>query len=342
MQSTATPGVQAVVMDNGKVLWAANRGQARIRSSGEGPRPVKARTLFSYASFGKQILAAYTLYLVEQDRIDLDLPIGRYLGGSFPGGETVTTRMLLNHTAGYPDVYSSREVGPLFGRNYDPDRRWSFRELLPGIKPPARPGRRFNYSNTGYIVLLRLVDRRTPGSLSRALARFLSPAGVSSDVGRSVATMQRSGSAARRFANGYFGAARFGRFEDAFKGASTVPTDIYGSPFGDGAFAGTALAAARFLNSLFLGGDLLDRSTVKAMTRPLPSSGGYGLGSFRVRRAGATWQGHDGSYGGFTTAGFVDRKRGLTIFVAANKDDDRFDTASRIWKRLARTLKAHK
>ncbi len=75
------------------------------------------------------------------------------------------------------------------------------------------------------------------------------------------------------------------------------------------------------------------------MTTPVPSSGGYGLGSFRVRRAGATWQGHDGSYGGFATAGFVDRRRGLTIFVATNKDDNRFDAAAVIWKKLARALR---
>jgi CubicO group peptidase (beta-lactamase class C family) len=337
---TATPGAQAAIVQDGEVLWSGSSGDAEISSADGRVRPVDDSTVFTYASFGKQILSAYTLSLVERGELDLDLPISGYLGDGFPGGEEVTALMLLNHTAGYPDLYSTNELEPLFGNAYDPDARWDFERLLPGIKEPVDPGIRWQYSNTGYIVLLRLVEQLTEGSLSEAIADFVSPAGVSGESGDSVMTVERSPGAAERFAHGYYGAADTASFTDSFEGAETVPTDLYGSPFGDGAFAGTALAAAAFLDSLFVGEELLDNATVKEMTRPVPSSGGYGLGSFRIRSRGRTWQGHDGSYGGFTSTGFTDRERGLTVFVVTNKDDARFDPAAVIWRDLVNALEA--
>jgi CubicO group peptidase (beta-lactamase class C family) len=335
---TAAPGVQAAVMQNGEVLWTGTSGQSRIGPAGGQEQPVNPDTLFSYASFGKQVLAAYTLSLVEQGKLNLDLPISEYLGDAFPGGETVTTRMLLNHTAGYPDLYSVEGVRDLFEENYDPDRRWAFEQLRPGIREPD-PDQVWEYSNTGYIALLHLVEQRTPGSLSGAIEGFLSPAGVTAGSGDSVMTIEQNRSVAKRFAHAYYGAADASRFEDSFEGASVIPTDIYGPPFGDGLFAGTALAAARFLDALFVREELLSERTIDQMTTPAAGSGGYGLGTLKVKSAGATWQGHDGSYGGFTTAGFTDGRRGLTIFVATNKDDDRFDPASVIWRALAKAFR---
>jgi CubicO group peptidase (beta-lactamase class C family) len=337
VRRTATPGAQAAVMRDGEVLWTGTSGQSRIGSKGQEELPLGPETLFSYASFGKQILAAYTLLLVEQGKLDLDLPIAEYLSDSLPGAETVTTRMLLNHSAGYPDLYSVKEIRDLFENDYDPDRRWTFGRLRPGIREPD-PGQAWQYSNTGYIVLLHLLESLTPEPLSEEFAGFLSPAGISPDSGSSVMTIEQNRAAAERFAHAYYGAADVSQFEDSFEGASQVPTDIYGPPFGDGLFAGTALAAARFLNALFVGKGLLDERTIDQMTMPAAGSGGYGLGSLKSRSAGATWQGHDGSYGGFTTAGFTDLERGLTIFVAANKDDDRFDPAAVIWRALARAF----
>lgn len=339
LRRTATPGAQAAVVRDGEVLWSGAAGSAEIDSRGNLERPVDGRTLFTYASFGKQVLSAYTLSLVEQGELDLDLPIGNYLGGDFPGGDKVTARMLLNHTAGYADLYSTSDLEPLFGTAYDPNARWDFQRLLPGIREPVDPGIRWQYSNTGYIVLLQLVEQLTEGSLSEAVAEFVSPAGISGESGDSVMTIEQSPDRAEIFAHGYFGAAEAARFSDSFDGAETIPSDLYGSPFGDGAFAGTALGGALFLDSLFVGEELLETGTLEEMTSPVPSSGGYGLGSYRIRSPGAIWQGHSGSYGGFTSAGFTDRDRGLTVFVVTNKDDARFDPAAVIWRDLVRAFR---
>jgi CubicO group peptidase (beta-lactamase class C family) len=298
-------GVQAVLVRNGRVLWSAERGVAIL----DPPASVDRHTLFAFGSFGKLMLSAFALDRVESGALDLDAPISKYVGDSVPGSRVVTVRTLLTHTAGYAEVYDSAEVGPFFGDQYDPNREWSFATLLPGIHDPVDPGARWEYSNTGYIVLAHVLDAITPGPLERAYIRFVWRAGLTERE----LTMQRSPFALSRFAHGYVGTGS--SLSDSFAGAAGIPTDLYGLPFGDGAFAGTALGAARFLDALFVRGRLLPFDSVRQMIEPTPQSlaagpqremQNYGMGTASYNAAGRVWHGHDGTHVGFTTMGATD------------------------------------
>lgn len=323
------PGVQAVVIRNGQVLWSATRGKAIL----DPQAPVRPWTLFCYGSTGKLMLAAYALDRVEAGALDLDRPIAAYVGNSVAGSNRVTTRMLLTHTSGYPDVYESPETAPLFGALYDPDREWSFSLLATGIHQPVNPGARYEYSNTGFIVLAHVLEAITFLPLEIDYLRFMQGAGLTEER----VTMRRSNAALLRFAHGY--TVEDGVVYDSFEGASGIPTDLYGLPFGDGAFAGTALGAAQLLDALFVRGRLLRPATVSAMIQPTPQALAagetYGLGTERYRAGGRTWQGHDGVYGGFTAMASTDIPRGVTIAVAANRDQPVELVARVIWRALA-------
>ncbi len=124
--------------------------------------------------------------------------------------------------------------------------------------------------------------------------------------------------------------------------ASGVPTDLFGPPFGDGLFAGTAVGVARFLDALFVGGTLLDPATVDLMATPTPQAASgpdpeqrtYGMGTFATSGPGGDWQGHRGRYGGFSTMGASQRERGLTLVVLCNGLTVDIP-AAQIWKALA-------
>ncbi|MFF4381080.1 serine hydrolase domain-containing protein [Kitasatospora sp. NPDC001547] len=341
------PGVQAVLMKDGRVVWSSNRGTANLESR----TPVTDRTLFYYASFGKQVIAAFALHQVEAGVLDLDTPISTYLGEEVAGSHAVTVRMLLTHTSGYPNVYADPAVAPLLPfaspgaeDRYDPDRPWSFAMLNAGIREPVEPGAREEYSNTGYLVLGRVLSRTAGGdeALERAIRRFLGRAGDVKPMTEDQITLQRSERALRRFAHGYL-QRDDGSLTDVFTayGATGIPTDMYGMPFTDGLFAGTARGAAQFLDALFVRDRLLSPGTVDAMITPSPQSaaagGSYGMGTDRAVVGDRIWQGHRGGYPGFTAQGATDLERGVTLVVVTNRYALPRSPADVIWERLAET-----
>jgi D-alanyl-D-alanine carboxypeptidase len=335
----ATPGAQAAVIRNGELVWFGIDGRAVRRPS----RRVSDDTLFCFASFGKMLLAAFTLHQVEAGLLELDEPIRTYVGDSVPGAGRVTVRMLLNHTAGYPDIYSDAKIAPLFGRKYDPNRNWTFGTLFKGLSAPRDPGQRWEYSNTGYLVLGYVLREITKRSLSHAFLDFVAPAGMIEPMDEGSLTMRRTRKAAQSMAHGY----QFNKKPpyDTFKGAKTTPTDLFGMPWGDGAFSGTALGAAQFLDALLVNDSLLQPKTVQEMIEPTPQSlkkkAPYGLGTERIVASKRTWQGHSGAYGGFSSMAYTDPESGGTIVVVSNGWRQGRLPAVLIWRDLARVYIRH-
>jgi D-alanyl-D-alanine carboxypeptidase len=349
---SGVPGAQAVMMRDGDVLWSGAYGVADVETEA----PVTDGTLFCLASVGKLLLATFTLERAERGLLDLDSPIASVLGEEIPGTEVVTTRMLLAHTAGYPDVYESPEVREMMPpekpdevTGYDPDRPFTWSMLAPGFRTPVDPGEHWAYSNGGYIVLAEVLNRLLggPAELMAAWVGFVGRVerhGLNGDV----LTLERSESARVHLARGHF--RRQGApYADAYAAhpAAGIPTDLYGMPFGDGLFAGTALGAARFLDSLFVRGAILGVPTVEMMTRTSTQSAAdgptepgldtYGLGTFRVPGPSGVWQGHTGTYGGFSAVAATRRAEGLTLVVLTDGMTDDVQPARPIWQELAAT-----
>ncbi|MCO1574302.1 beta-lactamase family protein [Crossiella sp. SN42] len=335
-------GVQAVALRNGRVLWSGTRGAA----INEPRQPVTEGTMFAYASLSKLMLTTFVLHQVEQGALALDKPISAYVGDEVAGSRVVNLRMLLTHTSGYPDLYSDPATAPLFppSAKYDPNRPYTFEQLKAGIREPVEPGARFAYSNTGYIVLGHVLTRTTGGDhgLRRAYQHFLQRAGTrQTPMTEHLVTMDRSPQALHRFAHGY-SRQEDGSLQDFFTayGAKGIPTDLYGLPFTDGALAGTALGAGLVLDAVFARGNLLRPDTVRRMTTPSPQSAAnpdgdrtYGMGTSRTKSGGRTWQGHGGSYIGFTSMAGTDMARGVTIAVVVNRFQSQHP-AETIWRKL--------
>ena len=110
-------------------------------------------------SFGKTVIAAAALALVEQGRLNLDAPLA---------GEAFTLRQLLQHRAGLRDYGELADYHAAVARADPP---WSPAEFLArvGALPGRPPGTTWAYSNIGYYWVALEIERGFGGSLAAAL-----------------------------------------------------------------------------------------------------------------------------------------------------------------------------
>jgi CubicO group peptidase (beta-lactamase class C family) len=117
-QRLSIPGLSAVILEDGEVLWADGLGYADV----ERQVPATADTLYHIASVTKTFTAVLVHRLVEQGRLRLDDPVARY--DPTVADRRIRIRHLLSHTAdGVP--------GTAFA--YNPDRFEHLKAVLEAV-----------------------------------------------------------------------------------------------------------------------------------------------------------------------------------------------------------------
>ncbi|WP_426111045.1 serine hydrolase domain-containing protein [Pseudomonas sp. DSP3-2-2] len=222
-------------------------------------------------SFTKTVLAVTTLSLVRDGQVGLDTPI---LDQPF------TLRQLLRHEAGLGDYGELAEYHAAVANG---ESAWSESEMmqrLDGCRLRYSPGTSWRYSNVGYMLIGRLIERVTDLTLEQAVTqRALSPLGISSVC---------------------FAKTRADLQQTHLGNTSTYdPAWVY-----HGLLIGPISQAALFLDRLFCGdflptGLLQEMQTARTLGGPIPGrpwiSPGYGLGVMQgVIEGGVSLCGHTG------------------------------------------------
>lgn len=96
---TAGFGGAIIVEVNGKTLLRAGYGLADRAAA----RPFTSRTTAQLGSITKTFTALAVCQLAVQGRLDLNLPVGKYLPGAAEPGRSATLNELMTHTAGLDD-----------------------------------------------------------------------------------------------------------------------------------------------------------------------------------------------------------------------------------------------
>ncbi len=147
------PGAAIAVIRDGKVIKEVISGSANLQLG----IPVARSTVFQLASVTK-IFTAVALMRLEQDgKLRLDDPVSKYLSDLPAAWSTVTLRELATHTSGLPDVIADPNQ-PLSKVELDRTdeealRYASTREIV------APPGSRFQYDQTNYVLLKRVIEK---------------------------------------------------------------------------------------------------------------------------------------------------------------------------------------
>ncbi|GAA3687276.1 serine hydrolase domain-containing protein [Nonomuraea antimicrobica] len=286
---------------DGNTTWRGTAGKATMGGS----RPAAVDGKFRIGSVTKSFTAATVLDLVGEGKLRLSDRVERWLPGLVDGGAGITVRNLLQHTSGIPDY--AEDLFDEWGVPKERFRTWSARELVERVKgQPAefRPGTRFGYSNTNYIVLGLLIERVTGRPYATEVKeRILRPLGL-----RNTTLPGASPEVPRRHAHAYAPVTRDGtrvpvdvtRFDPTMAGAA-------------GEIISTTADLNRFYRALFQG-RLLRPSLLKEMT-DLTAAEGYGLGlEAGSLPCGLAW-GHGGGTRGYSTVAFssADGRRQLAL-----------------------------
>lgn len=133
---------------------------------------------FRIASVTKTFVAATILRLWEQGKLDLDDSVSKYIseehaeilkeGGHIPSN--ITIAQLLTHSAGLADHTHTPKYSPeILQSNYVWTRTEQLQTLAEFTKPIGKPGEKYAYSDTGYILLGEVIEFVTQKSLGDAI-----------------------------------------------------------------------------------------------------------------------------------------------------------------------------
>lgn len=249
------PGSALVVIQDGKVVCKRFYGQANLESN----KIVDDQTLFKLHSLSKVFVATSVFQLIEEHKLSLTDEISKYLQGLPETWKKVRIEHLLSHSSGLPDIirYEAASESEHRAKVFEGDIEF-------------QPGARFQYNQTNFWLLNKIIAKVTKTSLQNFLI-------TNQFLGEKDAIIFSGNTNAKNRANEYFlnkhGIMEVKEFH--------VPEYMYGA-------AGIALTLDNFIkwNQALDNNSLLLPDTKKLMWKPFPFGNGhnfaYGWGIEKV------------------------------------------------------------
>jgi|SRR5580700_4117231 CubicO group peptidase (beta-lactamase class C family) len=140
-----------LVAKDGQVLLSKGYGMANY----EHGVPNTPQTKFRLASITKQFTATAIMQLQELGLLSVSDTVSKYIP-KYPNGDKITIHHLLTHTSGIPNVtsfsdYKRKKIKP-----------HTLEQLIERFKDKPlefEPGERFQYSNSGYMLLSYIIEK---------------------------------------------------------------------------------------------------------------------------------------------------------------------------------------
>jgi len=297
-----------LVAKNGQPIFKAAYGLASRRYN----VPNQVDTKFNLGSMNKMFTAVAIAQLAEQGKLSFSDPIGKYLTGwvSDSIGRKVTIQNLLTHTSGLGSYFnekfmkSSRELY----RKVD-----DYKSLVADEKLAFEPGTKWQYSNTGFLLLGAIVEKASGQDYFDYIREHVyKPAGMSNsdcyDMDDPVPNL----------AMGYT------KSDGKWKNNIFMHV-IRGGPAGGGFSTVEDLLA--FANAL-MGNKLLKPEMTRLLTTAKPElhSPNYGFG-FGVEENPHSI-GHSGGFPGISSNLSIFPDSGFTVAVMSNTDGGSVEVAN--------------
>ena len=155
-----TPGLAVLVKKDDHVIFERGYGVKELRTESK----IDTKANFRLASVTKQFTAMAVMLLVHDKKLTYETTLGEIFPEFPEYGKKITVRQLLNHTSGltdYEDLMDAAEKRQ--GKIWSPERQIQDAEVLKLLKKENKgkfaPGTKWDYSNSGYVVLGLIVAK---------------------------------------------------------------------------------------------------------------------------------------------------------------------------------------
>jgi len=265
--------------------------------------PDTATTRFRIGSLTKQFTAVAILQLQDEGRLRATDPACRFLSSCPAAWRRVTVAELLTNSSGIPDYVSLPGYSRLSRQHLTPAQ---IAALVASEPLLFRPGTRWSYSNTGYVLLGMIVTRVSGLSYAAFLTRHVFAPLRMRDTGYDVNNPPPG------HATGYAG------------WQQPAPYIDMSVPYAAGALYSTTADLSRWDDALMGDGPRIVRpATLLEMFRPRiqvvpedPGEGWYGYGWF-IDENGTEYD-HDGLINGFASVNAIFPAARAEIIVLSN------------------------
>ncbi|HEU4521199.1 MAG TPA: serine hydrolase domain-containing protein [Thermoanaerobaculia bacterium] len=302
MMAAGVPAVQIAVSKRGRILYADAFG-VLDKDNNTAATP---RSMLQIASITKEFTGAAILRLAERGALSLDDPIDKYVPEFNSRGVTITLRHLLTHTSGI-----SRDWYPPTPNGFAPSGPVTRAQTMASLnqKPfEFSPGKKWSYSDAGYILLGYAIESITGISYAEYIhTEIVLPLGlVDTGVCGTFNVSSLPG---------------YGLLGGAWK---KMPPPHWSVMLSNGALCSTASDLVRWAH-LLANGAVLAPASYEAMTTPARLddgsvvSSGYALGVAVANMLGrpAVW--HSGAIDGFQSylVYFPDEDLAVAVIINA-------------------------
>ena len=208
-----------LVAEKGKIIYKKGFGSANV----EWNIPNQPDTKHRLGSVTKQFTAMLIVQLASENKLKLDVPVSAYLP-DYPKktGDIITIHHLLTHTSGIPDFTSFPGFGEMQRNPHHPEE---LTRLFADSALHFTPGQKFEYSNSGYVLLGYIIEKITSKTYEQVLQeKIFTPLNMNNSG------VEHTGTVIKNKASGYY------RTGNTFQNANYVDMSV---PFSAGAIYST-------------------------------------------------------------------------------------------------------
>lgn len=212
-------------------------------------KPITADTLFGIGSITKTIISAMILKLEAEGKLNIYNPIGEYFP-QYPRWQDVTIEQLLNMTSGIFNYMNDEKYKNDLNANFKRD--WNTDQLINLAYQHAddfKSGTNWSYTNTGYLLLGKIIAQVTGQSVCEALTAYSGDKNCNLSLHENLAL-------------GYY------------NGTLMEPRLLTNIGFASGGMAMSVNDLSIFLNHLFIQQDILPAKQLNEMIKAAPHSAG--------------------------------------------------------------------